>query len=179
MLIKALLVVVGLGAAFCGFVATRPSEFRVTRSAVIAAPAERTFEMVNDFKNWDAWSPWAKLDPNMKKTLDGAQSGAGAIYTWAGNDDVGEGRMTILESKPDSQIQIQLEFLKPWTATNNTTFEFTPEGGGTKVVWTMDGVNDFMGKAFSVFMNMDKMVGGDFEKGLAQMKAAAEARKAS
>jgi len=133
------------------------------------------FAQVNDFHKWDAWSPWAKLDPNMKQNYEGAPAGTGAMYSWTGNDQVGQGRMTITDSKPSELVKIKLEFIKPWTATNATDFMFTPQGNQTSVKWTMDGDNTFMGKAFGLFMNMDKMVGGDFEKGLAQMKAVAEA----
>ena len=110
----------------------------------------------------------------MKQNYEGASSGTGAIYTWAGNNQVGEGRMTITESHPSDLIKIKLEFIKPWSATNATDFAFKPQGNQTAVTWTMDGDNNFIGKAFSLFMNMDKMVGGDFEKGLAQMKTVAE-----
>src|SRR3989442_13971486 len=156
-------------------VAMQPSEFRVVRSATISAPAPAVFAQVNDFHKWEAWNPWGKIDPAMKQTYEGAPSGTGAIYTWAGNKEVGEGRMTITESHPSDLIKIKLEFIKPWSATNATNFAFKLLGNQTAVTWTMDGDNNFMGKAFGLFMNMDKMVGGDFEKGLAQMKSVAEA----
>ena len=155
-------------------VAMQPSEFRVVRSATISAPAPAVFAQVNDFHKWEAWNPWGKIDPAMKQSYEGAPSGTGAIYTWAGNNQVGEGRMTITESHPSDLIRIKLEFIKPWSATNATDFAFKPQGNQTAVTWTMDGDNNFMGKAFGLFMNMDKMVGGDFEKGLAQMKAVSE-----
>jgi hypothetical protein len=156
-------------------IATRPAEFRVTRTATISAPAPAVFAQVNDFHNWEAWSPWAKLDPGMTQAYSGAPAGPGAVYTWAGNKKVGEGRMTVLESRPSDLVRIKLEFLKPFAATNTTELTFRPQGDQTVVTWSMNGKNNFMAKAFSLFMNMDKLVGGDFEKGLAQMKSVAEA----
>ena len=143
--------------------------------ALLLATAGVVFAEVNDLHKWADWSPWAKLDPTMKQTYEGAAAGTGAIYSWAGNKDVGEGRMTITESRSNELIRIKLEFLKPFAAVNITEFAFTPEGDQTAVSWTMTGTNNFMAKAFCMFMNMDKMVGGDFEKGLAQLKVAAEA----
>ena len=156
-------------------VAMQPSEFRVARSATISAPAPAVFAQVNDFHKWDAWSPWAKLDSAMKKTYDGAPVGTGAIYSWSGNDQVGEGRMTLTESRVSDLIRIKLEFMKPFAATNTTEFSFKPDGNQTVVTWSMFGENNFMAKAFGLLMNMDKMVGGDFEKGLEQLKSVTEA----
>lgn len=175
MLKKILLGLVVAVLALVGFIASRPDEFSLQRSATIPAPPEVAFALVNDFHNWGQWSPWDKLDPNQKTTFDGAPSGTGAKYAWVGNDDVGEGRMTIEESKPNELVRIKLEFIKPFEATNITTFHFKPEGEGVSVTWKMEGHNNFMSKAFDLFMNMDKMVGKDFEKGLASMKTAAEA----
>jgi hypothetical protein len=166
-----------LVAAFVAAVAMQPSEFRVVRTATIAAPAPAVFAQVNDFRNWDAWSPWARLDPGMKVTYGGPPAGAGASYAWAGNSHVGEGRMTILESRPNERITIQLEFVKPFVATNIAQFGFEPQGDRTAVTWTMTGTNTFTGKAIGLFMNMDRMVGGQFEQGLAQMKSVVEARR--
>ena len=160
---------------FLGVVAMQPADFRIERSAAIAAPPADVFAQVNDFHNWTAWSPWEKLDPALKKTYSGAAAGVGAVYEWAGNDQVGTGRMTLTDSQPSNLIRIKLEFIKPFEATNTTEFLLTPDGGGTKVTWSMTGNNNFMAKAAGLFMNMEKMVGGDFEKGLAQMKIVAEA----
>ena len=146
------------------------------RSATIAAPADVVFPMINDLHSWAAWSPWAELDPNMKLTYGGAQAGVGATYAWTGNDKVGEGRMTILESHPSDKVVIKLEFLKPFEATNTTAFVIQPEAGGVKVTWDMNGVNNFISKAATLFMDMDKEVGGDFARGLAKLKAVAEAK---
>jgi hypothetical protein len=156
-------------------VATRPSEFRVARTTTIAAPAPAVFAQVNDFHKWEAWNPWAKLDPAMKQTYEGAPAGIGAMYTWAGNHEVGEGRMTLTESRPNDLIRVRLEFVKPFKATNVAEFSFRLEGDRTAVTWSMTGRNNFMAKALHLVMNMDRMVGGQFEKGLAQMKAVVEA----
>ncbi len=156
-------------------IALQPAEFRISRSTTIAAPAQPVFAQVYDFHKWEAWSPWAKLDPNMKKSHTGAPAGVGSIYSWSGNDQVGEGRMTLTESRPDELIGIKLEFKKPFAATNSTEFNFKADGNRTAVTWSMSGTNNFISKAFGLFMNMDKMVGGDFEKGLAQLKSVAEA----
>jgi uncharacterized protein YndB with AHSA1/START domain len=164
-------------AGFAAFVATRPADFTITRSATIAAPAPVVFGLVNDFHQWAAWSPWAKLDPAMKETFAGAASGPGAMYSWEGNSEVGAGRMTLEESRPTEHIRIKLEFLKPFAAVNIAEFAFKPEGGQTAVTWTMTGKHNFMSKAVCLFMNMDKMVGGQFETGLAKMKSLAETAK--
>jgi hypothetical protein len=174
-LLGAIVVIVLVVVIFCALVAMQPTHYHIERSAMMNAPAATVFNQVNDFHKWDAWSPWAKLDPNMKTSYEGARSGTGAVYAWTGNDQVGQGRMTITDSKPGELVKIKLEFIKPWTATNATNFMFTPQGNQTAVKWTMDGDNTFLGKAFGLFMNMDKMVGGDFEKGLAQMKTITEA----
>jgi len=175
MLIKIVIGLVVVGAGVAGVVATRPPEFRVVRSTTIAAPAPVIFAQVNDFHRWDAWNPWAKVDPAMKQTYEGAPAGVGAVYTWAGNREAGEGRMTIIESRPSDLIRVRLEFLKPFAGTSIATFTFKPEGAGTLVTWSMAGENNFIAKAVHLVMDMDKMIGGNFEKGLAQMKTVAEA----
>jgi len=157
-------------------IALQPAEFRIERSTDISAPAPVVFPFVNDLHAWDGWSPWGKLDPNMKKTFSGAPQGKGAIYEWFGNDDVGSGRMEITGARESELVTIQLDFIKPFAASNITEFKLAPKGDATTVTWAMTGKNDFMGKAFSLFMNMDKMVGGDFEKGLADLKKQAEAK---
>lgn len=174
---------IGLGLAaivvlFLIVVATRPGEFRYERSAVIHAPPDALFPLVNDFHNWNGWSPWDKLDPNLKRTFEGPAQGVGAMYGWTGNDDVGEGRMTITDAKANESVKIKLEFIRPFAAVNDTEFSFKPEGAGTKVSWAMSGKNNFMSKAFGLFVDMDKMIGSDFDKGLAQMKQLAEAESA-
>ncbi len=173
-LIAVLIALAVIVALFLIAVAMQPSTFRVSRSAKFSAPPANVFRHVNDFHNWEAWSPWAKLDPESKVTFAGASAGKGAIFTWAGNKKVGEGRMTITESKPTQLILIHLEFLKPFKATNTTEFTFKPEGNQTLATWTMTGTKNFIFKAICMFMNMDKTVGGDFERGLANMKAVVE-----
>ena len=156
-------------------VAMQPSEFRVARSTTISGSAPAVFAQVNDFHKWEAWNPWGKIDPAMKQAYEGAPAGIGAIYTWTGNKEVGEGRMTLTESRPSDLIRINLEFFKPFAATNMAEFTFKPEGNQTAVTWSMSGKNNFMAKAIHLFMNMDKMIGGQFEKGLAEMKSVVEA----
>ena len=174
MLGNILIAVAGVVGAFGVLVARRPSEFQVSRSTTIAAPPSSVFDQVNDFHNWEAWSPWAKLDPAMKQTYEGPTAGTGAVYEWSGNKNVGKGRMTLTESRPDELIRIHLEFFKPFRAVNTTEFSFMPQGDRTVVTWSMTGKNNFMAKAVHLFMNMDKMVGGQFEKGLAAMKSIVE-----
>jgi hypothetical protein len=157
-------------------VALQPAAFRIERSATMAAPPTAVFAQVNDFHHWQAWNPWQKVDPAAQNTFSGPESGPGAAFAWQGNKDVGEGRMTILESQPSSLVKIKLEFLKPFAATNTADFTFLPAGDGTKVTWAMYGENGFLAKAIGLFMNMDKMVGEQFEKGLADMKAVVEGR---
>jgi len=175
MLKKILIAIAAIVVVFVVVVAIQPSEFRIVRSATISAPAPAVFAQVNDFHNWEAWSPWAKLDPAAKATFEGPSAGTGAIFRWAGNDKIGEGSMTITESRPSDLIRITLEFVKPFAATNTAEFTFEPEGNQTAVTWSMAGKNNFMAKAVSLFMNMDKMVGGKFEEGLANMKSVVEA----
>jgi uncharacterized protein YndB with AHSA1/START domain len=155
-------------------VATRPGDFRVTRTASISAPAEVVFAQVNDLHKWEAWNPWGKLDPACKITYEGPTAGTGAGYTWAGNSKVGEGHMTITESRPNEVIRLNLEFRKPFQANNTAEFTFKAEGNQTVVAWSMAGTKNFMFKAFSLFMDSDKMVGDDFEKGLTDLKSVAE-----
>lgn len=171
-------ILIGLGAVLAVLVvviALQPSKFRIERSIDMAAPPEAAFAQVNDFHAWSKWSPWEKLDPNLKRSFEGPSSGAGAKYAWTGNDEVGEGRMTIEQSQAPSQIRIKLEFLKPFAATNQTHFTFAKTPAGNKTTWAMEGENGFVSKAFSLVMNMDELVGKDFEKGLAALKATAEA----
>jgi Polyketide cyclase / dehydrase and lipid transport len=156
-------------------VTLQPSEFRVARSTTISAPPSAVFAQVNDFHKWEAWNPWGKIDPAMEQTYEGAPAGTGAIYTWAGNNEVGEGRMTLTESRPSDLIRIKLEFFKPFAGNSIAEFAFKPERDQTRVTWSMAGENNFMAKAIHLFMNMDKMIGGQFEKGLADMKSVVEA----
>jgi uncharacterized protein YndB with AHSA1/START domain len=175
MVLKILIALVAIIAAFAAFVALQPSEYRIARSATIAAPASDVFAQVNDFHKWDAWSPWAKLDPNAKTTFEGPSAGEGAVFAWAGNSQIGEGRMTLTQSRPAELIRIRLDFVQPMAGTSTAEFTFKPEGDRTAVTWAMFGQNNFVARAICLFMNQDKMVGGYFEKGLENLKAVAEA----
>ncbi len=176
MLKKILAVLVLIVAVFAVVVVMQPSAFTISRSATIAAAPAEVFPHINDFHNWEAWSPWAKLDPSSKVAFEGPAAGKGAVFKWAGNDQVGEGQMTIVESEPAKEIRIKLDFVKPFESTADTLFSFAPAGPGTAVTWTMKSRNDsFIGKAICLVMGgPEKMIGPDFEKGLAQMKAVVE-----
>jgi len=174
-LVALVVVVVGLAIV----IAMQPSEFRVSRTASVAAPAPLVFAQVNDFQRWPAWSPWAKIDPAMKQSYEGASSGAGAVYAWAGNHEVGEGRMTIVESRPSDLVRIKLEFFKPFAGVSTAEFTFKPEGQQTVVTWSMTGRTTFVTKAVHLFLNMDKMIGDNFESGLTRIKSLAEAEAKS
>jgi len=177
MLKKVLLGLVAIFAVFGAVVALQPSEFRIARTAIVAAPAPDVFAQVNDFHNWEAWSPWAKLDPAAKATFEGPAEGQGAVFVWSGNDKIGEGRMTLTESRPAELVRIKVDFVKPFAGTSNSEFAFKPAGNQTAVTWSTSGQHNFISKAMCMFMSMDKMLGGDMEKGLAQMKSVAEAAK--
>jgi hypothetical protein len=174
MLMPILIALAVIVVLFVIIVASRPSEFRVSRSLAMNAPAETVFLHVNTLRNWEAWNPWQELDPNCKMTYDGPPAGVGASYAWAGNAKIGEGRNTIVESKPSEVVRFRLEFFKPMKGTNAAEFTFKPQGTQTAVTWTMTGKNNFVGKAFGLFVNCDQMIGGQFEKGLAALKNVAE-----
>jgi len=157
-----------------GLALTKPDTSRLQRSAVIGAPPDRIFPHLVDFHAWGAWSPWEKLDPNLQRTFSGSASGRGAIYAWQGNKKVGSGRMEILQADAPSNVVIKLDFITPFEAHNTTTFTLAPQGSSTHVTWLMEGPNSFMTKLMSVFMNFDKLVGKDFEAGLANLKRVAE-----
>jgi hypothetical protein len=173
---KILAVVVGIVVLLLAVIAMQPSEFTIKRSATINAPADVVYAQIADFKAWEAWSPWEKMDPNQARTYSEPSSGLGANYHWKGNDDVGEGNMKITDVKPNQQVGIDLDFIAPFETKNRTVFDLEDVNGATTVTWSMSGKNTFMGKAFGLFMNMDKMVGADFEKGLASMKTLSEAK---
>ena len=175
MLTKIVIALAVIIIGFVGVVATQPSEYRVARTVTIAAPASAVFPHVNDFHKWNAWNPWATIDPAMKQAYEGAPRGSGAVYAWAGNREVGEGRMTMTESRPNELIRIDLQFLKPFAGTSTAEFTFKPDGERTAVTWSMAGHVNFVAKIVHLFMDMDTMIGGNFEKGLAQMKSVVEA----
>lgn len=175
MLKTILIVIVVAIAAVLLFAATRPGDFVVTRTAEINAPPEKLEAMVSDFHQWGAWSPWEKIDPGMKRTYGGPASGVGSTYAWVGNDKVGSGGMEITKVTPGREVIFDLHFIKPFKADNVGRFTFEPQGAGTKVTWSMSGKNPYIAKLMGLVFNMDKMIGKDFETGLANMKAAAEA----
>jgi uncharacterized protein YndB with AHSA1/START domain len=156
--------------AYIAYAASRkPDAFRIERSAVLKASPEAIFKHINDFHLWTAWSPWEKLDPDLKRTYSGAEQGVGAIYEWSGNGKAGQGKMTILESTPYQRIVLELQFIKPFPATNRTEFTLTPKEGGTEVSWAMSGTHTFVNKLFTIFMDLDKFVAPQFEEGLANL----------
>ena len=174
MLRKLLLGVVVLIAAVLLLATRQPDTFSVERRIVVNAPPERVFAQINDFHAWEAWSPWAKLDPAMQVTYSGAAQGVGAVYEWRGNSDVGEGRMAIKSATAPSEVMIALDFLTPFESHNVTTFMLTPTESGTEVIWTMKGNAEYVTKLMTIFVSMDKMVGPDFSRGLEQLKAVVE-----
>lgn len=173
MLKKIGLVLLVLLAALLLFAATRPDSFHVERRIVIQAPAAKIVPLIADFHRWADWSPWEKLDPAMKRSFGGPAAGVGATYAWQGNADVGSGRMEVKSAAPD-KVSIQLDFIEPFEGHNTTDFLLAPQGAGTEVRWVMFGPSTFITKLMGVFVSMDSMIGKDFEKGLAQLKAAAE-----
>jgi hypothetical protein len=167
-------VFVVLIAALLIYAATRSDTFRIQRSTSIKAPPAKIFGFINDFHNWGSWSPWEKLDPALKRTYSGAESGQGAVYEWEGNKQVGKGRMEITQATPSSRIAIKLDFLRPFEAHNTAEFSLESQSNTTNVAWTMHGRQPFMLKVMSLFFSMDKMVGKDFEAGLATLKTISE-----
>ncbi|MEG0885565.1 MAG: SRPBCC family protein [Janthinobacterium sp.] len=174
MIKKTLLLIVVAIAAILGYATTKPDTFSVQRETTIKAPPQKIAALITDFHNWQAWSPWEKLDPAMQRTFTGPGSGQGAQYAWQGNDKVGAGRMEITEAAGPERTVIKLDFLKPFESHNTTIFTLSPDGENTKVNWTMTGPSPFVSKVMTVFVSMDSMIGKDFEKGLNKLKAAAE-----
>ena len=168
------LVIAVLLAVVVGYAATRPGNFEVRRSATINAPAARIYPLIDDFHQWARWSPWEERDPAMRRDFSGAASGRGAVYAWDGNGKIGAGRMEITEASPQTKIAIKLDFSRPFEGHNVAEFTLVPNGQATAVTWVMRGPLTLMMKVMHLFMNMDRMVGGDFEAGLAKLKAAAE-----
>jgi uncharacterized protein YndB with AHSA1/START domain len=170
-------ILLGLGAVIALILivaAFQPGEFDVKRSLAIAAPAQALFEQVNDHRKFTAWNPWLKLDPNVKNTFSGPATGVGSVCAWEGNSEIGAGSSTIIESKPGELVRQRMDWKKPMEGTSTVDFTFQPEGGKTVVTWHMYGPNNYVGKVMCLFMNMDNMIGGQFEVGLASLKALAE-----
>ncbi len=153
--------------------------YTVERTAVIDASPARVYEHVADFHKWTSWSPWEEVDPNLQRTYSGASAGKGAVYAWSGNRKAGQGRMEIVEATEPSLVRIDLVFEKPWKARNDTVFAITPESNGSRVTWTMTGKKTFMTKVMGLVTSMDKLIGKDFDKGLARLKATAESSATS
>ncbi len=175
LLIKCLIGLVVVAMAILGYGLTLPDEFRVERSATIAAPPAVVFEHVNDFHKWEAWSPWAKLDPHAKNSFEGPDAGEGAIFRWDGNDDVGTGAMTITAVTPGERIVMRLDFEKPMKDTSTSEFTFAPQGDKALVSWSMTGKHQsVIGKLICRAMNMEKMIGDKFDEGLASLSRVAE-----
>jgi hypothetical protein len=165
-------ILLGLAAVIGAFVVVvlmQPADFRVSRTATIAAAPEVVFAQVNDFHNWQKWSPWAKLDPAAKNSFEGPESGNGAIFRWEGNSEVGKGSTTITESVPNERVRMKLEFIEPFAGTSDVEFTLKPAGEETELTWNMASKNDFLGKVMGLFMDCEKMCGDQFEQGLANL----------
>ena len=177
-MLKTLLIAIGLLAVAVGavvaYAATQPDDFRVQRSLVIKAPPEKIFPLISDFKAWGEWSPWEHKDPNMKRTYSEPASGQGARYSWDGNKEIGSGEIVMSEVTAPSKVKLDMHFKSPFEANNTAEFTLVPDAGGTNVTWAMYGPSPLISKVMCLFFNMDKMVGGEFEKGLAAMKTKAE-----
>lgn len=171
-ILAALIVVVVAGILI--YAATKPDSFSVQRSATIKAPPDKIFALIADLRGWSAWSPYEKKDPDMKRTFSGSASGKGAVYEWTGNKDVGQGRMEIIDAAAPSKITIKLDFLKPFEAHNTAEFTMVPAGDNTTVTWAMYGPSPYVAKIMGTLFDLDKMIGNDFEAGLASLKSVAE-----
>lgn len=165
-------------AIICVVASFQSDDLNVSRSATVKAPPAAVFKVVNDFRQWDAWSPWSKLDPNMTKRLEGPPEGVGAVYHWSGNNEVGEGSTRLLESKPSERIGMKLEFVRPFAGTSDVEFTFVPEAAGTKVTWTMKSKKPFIGKVMGLFIDCEKMCGDQFSEGLDNLAKVATAAPA-
>ncbi len=174
MIKKTLLLIAIFVAGVLGFATTKPDTFSVQREVSIKAPPQKIAALLTDFRQWQSWSPWEKLDPGMARTYSGAASGQGARYAWQGNDKVGAGRMEIVEAAAAERTVIELDFLQPYVSHNTTIFTLKPDGDATRVNWTMTGPSPYVSKVMNVFVSMDTMIGKDFDKGLSNLKAAAE-----
>ena len=171
---KILIVLAVIVAGVLGLAATKPDTFTVQRSTTIKASPEKIFPLVADFHRWADWSPWEHLDPAMKRSHSGPASGPGAVYNWDGNQEVGAGRMALLAAQVPAKLTIQLDFIRPFEGHNSSDFSFVPQGDATLVTWVMNGPTPFVSKLMQVFFSMDKLIGKDFEAGLAKLKAVVE-----
>ncbi len=179
-MLKVILILIATAAVvFLIIVGLQPADFHITRTATVSAPPSMVFERVNDLRQWQAWSPYEKLDPEAKKTYEGPNSGVGASFSWTGNSRAGAGRLTITESHPSEVLRMRLEMFKPFAAVNDVEFTFRTEGDWTAVTWKMSGRNGFLGKAFGLIMNMDKVIGKEFETGLSNLNAVVKSAPAT
>ena len=178
MLVKITAVLAVVVVAILAFAATKPDSFRVERKLVIQAAPDKVFPYLEDPKKTIEWSPWEKKDPNLKKTFSGAAKGKGAVYEWDGNNDIGAGRLEITEVVPNAKVVMDLHFLRPMEGRNIAMYVVTPKDGGSEVAWSIEGPSPFLSKVMCVFMNMDKMIGGEFDKGLADLKVLVEGKGA-
>jgi uncharacterized protein YndB with AHSA1/START domain len=156
------------------FAVMQPNSFRIQRSTTIKAPPEKVFAAINDFHRWEAWSPWEKVDPAVKRSYSGPESGKGAEYAWEGNNEIGQGRMEIIESIPSSKVLLKIEFVKPFAATNTVEFNIAQNGENTTVTQAMYGPSPFISKLMGLFFSMEKIVGSKYDEGLASLKAIVE-----
>ena len=174
-MIKTIVIVLALVvAALLIYAATKPDSFRIERTTTIKATPEKIFPLINDFHQWEAWSPWEKIDPALKRTYSGASSGKGAVYEWSGNKDIGQGRMEIVESTLPTKVALKLDFITPFEAHNMVEFVLVPQGDSTTVTQAMYGPSPYISKLMSLVFSMEKMVGGKYEEGLASLKSLAE-----
>lgn len=173
-LLAAIAVVAVAIAGILGYAAMQPDDFRIARSTTIKAPPEKIYPLMSDFRRGAEWSPYERKDPNMKRSFSGPASGKGAIYNFDGNSDVGAGRLEITDATPPSKVVLRLDMVKPFEGSNTIEYSILPKGGGSEVIWSMHGQQPLLAKAICLFFNMDKMVGADFEQGLASLKAVAE-----
>ncbi|MES3035047.1 MAG: SRPBCC family protein [Gemmatimonadota bacterium] len=174
MIKQLLLVVLGIVAIIALRALFIPGSFRVERSVMVKASPEQIFPLLNDFQQFGRWSPWEKLDPAMERQVSTPSAGPGAVYEWRGNAKAGAGRMEILQAVPSQSVRVKLDFLKPFESHNTTDYTLTPAGDSTRVTWAMYGPSTFPSKVMQVFVSMDKMIGGDFDRGLASIKSIAE-----
>ncbi len=176
---KILIAVTVLGCIFAGYVALQPAAANMVRMATIAAPPAEVFARVNDLHKWQEWSPWARLDPDAKVSYEGPQAGYGAAFLWSGNSDVGEGKMTLVESKPNEKIKFRIDLLKPMAGSNTSEFSFEPDGNSTYVIWRMTGERTFLQRALCIIFGAEKIAGDQFEQGLANLDAAVTGKVAA
>lgn len=176
---KALLAIAAIvavaAAGILGYAATQPDSFRIERAAAIEAPPEKVYAILSDLRRGVEWSPFEKTDPDMKRSFSGAERGEGAVYEWDGNGDAGAGRIEIVEAAEPSKLVLSLDMTRPMEARNTVQYTLIPDGGATNVTWSMHGPTPFVSKVMCLFFNMDAMVGGMFEQGLASLKTLAEA----